>query len=182
MGQYLWHLGIRDNLAHLAARKAAGYLFQGLYARGLTLCTAESLTAGLFGAYITSFSGASSVYWGGLIVYSPEAKIRLCGVDPQTIALKGVVSGETAAQMALGALERSGADMAISLTGVAGPSGGSAETPVGTVWIACAHRLVTPSRSPTVVTLALSLKGGRERVRMESVRQACLLARSQLDR
>ena len=99
------------------------------------LATAESCTGGLVGGLLTSQPGISSVYVGGFVTYTNQMKIDLLGVDPAAIAQYTEVSAKVAKQMARGARERTGADIAISLTGVAGPGGGSDKTPVGTVYI-----------------------------------------------
>ena len=100
---------------------------------GRRLALAESCTGGLLAARITDLAGASEYFAGGVVAYSNEAKAELLGVDPELIEEKGAVSPEVAEAMAVGALERFGADVAVSITGVAGPSGGSDEKPVGYV-------------------------------------------------
>ena len=102
---------------------------------GFRLATAESCTGGMVGGALTAQPGISSVYVGGFVTYTNQMKIDLLGVDPEAIAQYTEVSAKVAEQMARGARERTGADIAISLTGVAGPGGGSEKTPVGTVYI-----------------------------------------------
>ena len=102
---------------------------------GYRLATAESCTGGLVGGLLTAQPGISSVYVGGFVTYTNQMKIDLLGVDAAAIEQHTEVSAEVARQMAKGARERTGADVAISLTGVAGPGGGSEQTPVGTVYI-----------------------------------------------
>lgn len=108
--------------------------------RGRTLAVAESCTGGSISARITALAGASEYYLGGVTSYSNEAKARLLGVSVPDIERFGAVSETVARQMAAGALERFGADYAVSTTGVAGPGGGTPEKPVGTVWMAIAWR------------------------------------------
>ena len=105
-----------------------------LKARGLTCATAESCTGGGVGFAITSVAGASEVFAGGVISYSNEVKRGVLGVSAATLAAVGAVSGEVAAQMADGARRLLKTDLAVSLTGIAGPRGGTAEKPVGLVW------------------------------------------------
>ena len=108
--------------------------------RGLTVATAESCTGGMIGQRITAIPGASAVYLGGCITYTNEQKIRLLGVDPDTIAAHTEVSTETASEMAAGVRERLGADVGLSTTGYAGPGGGTEQNPVGTVYVAVATK------------------------------------------
>ena len=106
----------------------------------MTLSAAESCTGGLVCAALTDVPGASEVFDRGFVTYSNDAKCALLGVDPTIIATHGAVSAETARAMAQGALEHSRADIAVSITGIAGPGGGSAEKPVGLVHFGCARR------------------------------------------
>jgi nicotinamide-nucleotide amidase len=103
-------------------------------ARGLTLATAESCTGGLVAARLTSIPGSSDVVLGGVVAYADEVKARELGVPAALLAEHGAVSAEVAEAMARGARERLGADIAVSVTGVAGPGGGSEEKPVGLVY------------------------------------------------
>jgi len=100
---------------------------------GKRLALAESCSGGLLAARITDLAGASEYFGGGVVAYSNEAKAELLGVDPQLIEAKGAVSPEVAEAMAIGAIERFDADVAVSITGIAGPGGGSEEKPVGYV-------------------------------------------------
>ena len=109
-----------------------------LTARGLSCATAESCTGGGVGAAITSVPGASAAYLGGVVSYDNAVKRGLLGVSPATLETVGAVSAETAAQMADGVRRLLKADLAVSVTGIAGPDGGSAEKPVGLVWFGLA--------------------------------------------
>ncbi len=105
---------------------------------GLTVATAESCTGGLVGQMLTDVPGSSVVFTGGWVTYSNDMKSGQLGVDPTLIEQYGAVSPEVAAAMASGCRSRSGADLAVSLTGIAGPEGGTDDKPVGTVWIGLA--------------------------------------------
>lgn len=118
---------------------AATALLDGCRARGLKLVTAESCTGGLIAACLTEIPGSSDVFEGAFVTYSNPAKARTLGVPKALIADRGAVSEEVARAMVAGALERSGADLAVSCTGIAGPGGGNAEKPVGLVHIAAAR-------------------------------------------
>jgi PncC family amidohydrolase len=102
---------------------------------GLHLATAESCTGGLVGHRITNVPGSSEVYLGGIVSYSNEAKLSLLGVSRATLERHGAVSEQTVLEMARGAREALGAEIGLSVSGIAGPGGGSPEKPVGTVWI-----------------------------------------------
>jgi len=109
-------------------------------ARGWMIATAESCTGGLIAAALTDVAGSSAVFERGFVTYANAAKRELLAVPEDVLTRFGAVSAETAAAMAEGALLRSPADLAVSVTGVAGPGGGSAEKPVGLVWFATAVR------------------------------------------
>ena len=114
-------------------------LVHTLKQQGLSLSTAESCTGGMIAQRITSVSGASEVFGYGFVTYWAEAKTRLVGVQPEVIERYNVVSAPVAAQMALGAAQASGSDIAVSVTGLAGPGGGDAVRPVGTVYLGAAR-------------------------------------------
>jgi nicotinamide-nucleotide amidase len=120
--------------------RAAAALLDDLRARGIMLATAESCTGGLIAAALTEIAGSSDVVDRGFVTYSNAAKTELLGVPAGMIAADGAVSQTVAAAMAEGALARSAAQITVAVTGVAGPGGGSAEKPVGTVWFGCALR------------------------------------------
>lgn len=141
-----------------------------LVARGWKIAVAESCTAGLLGASLTEVAGSSAWFDRGWLTYSNDAKTALLGVPDATLAAHGAVSEETVSAMAAGARERSGCAIALAITGIAGPGGGTKEKPVGTVWIACA----TPDR---IETRPLKLFGDRERIRLGSAWAAMDLAR-----
>jgi len=111
-----------------------------LRGRGEKLATAESCTGGLVAAALTSIAGSSDVVDSGFVTYSNEAKTAMLGVPASLLAAHGAVSAEVAAAMAEGALNRSLADLAVSVTGIAGPGGGSPEKPVGLVWFGFSRR------------------------------------------
>jgi nicotinamide-nucleotide amidase len=139
-------------------------------AGGLTIVTAESCTGGLIAACFTEIAGASDVFERGYVTYSNRAKMELLGVDPQTLARFGAVSKETALEMAKGALTRAKTDLAIAVTGIAGPGGGSAEKPVGLVHVAVAATASRPAHR--------ECRFGdidRAEIRMRTLRQALSL-------
>jgi nicotinamide-nucleotide amidase len=153
--------------AAILARAEA--LLQRCRAAGLLLATAESCTGGLIAATLTAIAGSSDVVDRGFVTYTNEAKTDLLGVDPALIATHGAVSEPVARAMAEGAIARSRAGIAVSVTGVAGPGGGFAARPVGLVWFGCARR-----GRPTV-SLSHIFPGDRMAVRREAVAEALRL-------
>ena len=140
--------------------------------KGLTVASTESCTGGMIGQRITAVPGASAVYMGGFVTYTNDIKIRLVGVNPATIDAHTEVSHETAAEMAAGARERTGADVGLSTTGYAGPGGGTEENPVGTVYIGIAtqsgvetHKLYYRQKSRNYIREAAASRVMREAVR-----------------
>jgi len=109
-------------------------------ARNWHLATAESCTGGLVGAALTAIAGSSDVVERGFVTYSNEAKMELLGVAADTIAAHGAVSAQTAAAMARGAVSHAPVDLAVSITGVAGPGGGTPQKPVGLVYLGVARK------------------------------------------
>ncbi|MFT3895597.1 MAG: CinA family protein [Anaerolineales bacterium] len=103
--------------------------------RGLKLALAESCTGGLVGDRITNISGSSEYFLGGVVAYAYEAKVALLGVSWDTLNTKGAVSQETVLEMARGARKAFGSDIAVSISGIAGPGGATPDKPVGTTWI-----------------------------------------------
>jgi len=121
-------------------RDAAQRIIDDFTARKLTIVTAESCTGGLVGGALTEIAGSSAAVLCGFITYSNEAKHRMLGVPLETLQQFGAVSRQTALAMAQGALKNSDATVSVSITGIAGPGGGSAEKPVGLVHFAAAKR------------------------------------------
>ena len=111
---------------------------QALKARGATVTTAESCTGGWVAKVITDIAGSSAWFERGFVTYSNEAKAQMIGVREETLAQHGAVSEPVVVEMAIGALKAARADYAVSISGIAGPDGGSEEKPVGTVWMAWA--------------------------------------------
>ena len=110
-------------------------LHEYMHARRLTLAAAESCTGGLVSDRITNVSGSSEYFPGGIVTYSNEAKANLLGVSSNTLNVYGAVSKETVIEMARGARKIFNADIGISVSGIAGPAGGTLEKPVGTTWL-----------------------------------------------
>lgn len=139
--------------------------------KGLKLATAESCTGGLIAGLITSVPGSSDVLDCGFVTYSNEAKTRMTGVPAELVMRHGAVSAEVARAMAEGAIAHSAADIAVAVTGVAGPGGGTAAKPVGLVHCAAARK------GHATQTRELRLGGiGREAVRLRTVEEAVAMA------
>lgn len=136
-----------------------------LKAQGLTCATAESCTGGGVGSAITAVPGSSAVFAGGVISYSNEVKAEILGVSREDLNRVGAVSSEVAAQMAEGVRKLLKVDFAVSLTGIAGPDGGSAEKPVGLVWFGLATK-------DGVRTEKAIFRGDRARVREQAITHA----------
>lgn len=137
--------------------------------KGMTLGTAESLTAGLIAATVADVSGASAVLMGGVVSYDPRVKHEVLGVSQEVIDTVGVVSEACALQMADGAKKLLKVDVALSATGVAGPTGGTAENPVGTVWLGV-------STAEGTIARRFQFDGDRQNVRRQTVETALRLA------
>lgn len=131
-----------------------------------SLALAESCTGGYISHRITRIAGSSAYYYGGVVTYSNEAKMRFLGVNPATLENHGAVSREIALEMSRGIRERSGADIGLSVTGIAGPTGGSPDKPVGMVWISIAREKLHEAR-------VFQFHGERERI-IQGASQAAL--------
>jgi len=149
---------------------------RGLLAAGWTLATAESCTGGLIASMVTSVPGSSGAFLGGVVAYANEAKKGMLGVSGDVLETWGAVSSQTVEAMASGVRQRLGADLAVAVSGVAGPGGGTSEKPVGTVWVAWDG----PGEDREARRLLLS--GDRERIRraaayeaLEGLRRRCLV-------
>ena len=151
-------------MADRLTASVARLLGAALSASGRTVAVAESCTGGLLGGAITSVPGSSLYFSGGVVVYGNSAKVSLLGVPRDLIAARGAVSREVALAMAEGALSLFRTDLAIAVTGVAGPGGGSRGKPVGTVWVAVV------ARGGVRYAHRFRFPGGREAVRRETVR------------
>ncbi|MBS0250449.1 MAG: CinA family protein [Proteobacteria bacterium] len=138
--------------------------------RNRTLATAESCTGGLVAAAITAVPGSSDVFFGGFVTYSNDAKEQMIGVDAELIEQHGAVSQAVAHAMAECAVSTTGADLAVSITGIAGPGGGSPHKPVGLVYIAVASVFDAPN-----VERHMFGEAGRDEVRLASLRAALRL-------
>lgn len=146
-------------------------LVQKLRENGMTLACAESCTGGLIAKRITDLAGCSDVFLGGCVTYAVDAKVKLIGVSHETVKKYGVVSAETACEMAKGVRLALGADVGIATTGIAGPGGGTPEQPVGTVYIA-----VSTAEGERAKLLTLSPKRSREFIRICAATNAMSLA------
>lgn len=162
---------------HEAILRLSKSLVSELVSSGKTVSTAESCTGGWVAKAITDVPGSSEVFAYGIVSYSNGAKESLLGVQTTTLDDKGAVSNAVVEEMAMGALSLSGADIAVAVSGVAGPEGGSREKPVGTVWFAWAIRDGSAVKSETncqqftgdrdlvrELTVAHALQGVRERI------------------
>lgn len=152
-----------DDLQHLA--RTVGDL---LITNNQTLTFAESCTGGLASALMTNIAGSSAYFDSGIVVYSNQAKQDLLQVKASTLAQYGAVSEQVAEEMALGALQQGRATIAVSVTGITGPDGGSPEKPVGTVCFGWARK------DAPIKTNTQSFQGNREEVRKQSIKAMLL--------
>lgn len=144
-------------------------VLDALRRRGWRIATAESCTGGMIAAALTDIAGSSDVVDRGFVTYSNNAKSELLGVDPALIAAHGAVSREVAEAMAAGALSRSDAEIAVAVTGIAGPGGGSAAKPVGLVWFGLAVKGEAPRTDHQIFS------GDRAAIRAAAARHALAL-------
>lgn len=151
-------------------KKLANELFELLKKHSMTIATAESCTGGMIGETLTAIPGVSECYGFGVITYANEAKQKLLGVSAKTLENFGAVSSQTACEMAEGVLKLSGADIAVAVTGIAGPGGGSAEKPVGLVYIGIALK------GKGSIAYRNVFAGDRDSVRRSTVKTAITLA------
>ncbi len=163
---------------HESIRKLAEALVNELSAAGKAVATAESCTGGWVAKAITDIPGSSVVYGYGVVSYSNGAKESILGVRNKTLEDHGSVSAEVVEEMAKGSLRLSGADLAVAVSGVAGPAGGTKEKPVGTVWFAWAVRDGTKA---LVDTRCEHFTGDRELVREASVAYALQGVRERIE-
>lgn len=150
-----------SELMHLSER-----IGQALNARGATVTTAESCTGGWVAKVITDIAGSSAWFERGFVTYSNEAKSQMIGVKPTTLEQHGAVSEPVVVEMAIGAIKAARADYAISISGIAGPDGGTASKPVGTVWFGFA------SATGEGITRCECFSGDRENVRRQATAYA----------
>lgn len=150
------------------SRKLAERIVTEFTSAGAMIATAESCTGGLIAGMITEISGSSSVLDRGFVTYSNEAKMEMLDVAKATLDAHGAVSKQAASEMALGSLKHSNAHYAVSVTGIAGPGGGSAEKPVGLVWMG----LASPSGGIETTRLLWDATWSRELIRAATVHAA----------
>ena len=143
--------------------------------KNVTFGTAESCTGGLISAAVTGVSGASSVFYGGVVSYANSAKAGLLGVRKETLASFGAVSAETAGEMSIGAVKALSVDFAVSVTGIAGPGGGTPKKPVRLVYISVA------SANGVITVKENHFDGDREEVRRQTVETALTMLISAIE-
>ncbi len=134
--------------------------------KNITFGTAESCTGGMISAAVTGVSGASAVFYGGVVSYDNSVKRGLLGVKEETLSTVGAVSPETAKEMSMGAAKALSVDFAVSVTGIAGPGGGTPTKPVGLVYIS------TASKNGVIAVKENRFDGNREEIRLQSVEAA----------
>ena len=159
-------------LDQMQDQELANEVARSLSNKGQTLATAESCTGGAIGALLTSLAGSSTWFNGGIISYSNSSKINLLSVESKVIDSNGAVSQEVVEAMAIGGRKALAADVCVAVSGVAGPSGGSVEKPVGSVWIAwCGPGI---DMSMRVSSQLYHLDGSRKEIQSIAVRMALM--------
>jgi len=152
-------MNIIEHLYHLSSQVGSE-----LTKHNFSIATAESCTGGLLAHILTSVSGSSNYYVGGIVAYSNRIKEKLLGVRPETLEQHGAVSSQTAQEMAVGIREKFKTDIGLSTTGIAGPTGGTPAKPVGLVWIGLSFKAKT-------TTIKCQFDGDREQVKTSSVQK-----------
>ena len=145
-------------------------LYSALKQRGERIAAAESCTGGLVSKMLTDIPGSSEVFWGTIVTYSNESKVKLLGIPHEVLERSGAVSEEAAAAMSEGLLARTPVEATVAVTGIAGPEGGTAEKPVGTVWISAR------SRGGEHLCRLFQFRGNRDAIRRRSAVAAFVLA------
>lgn len=186
--------GVRERLAGVVYGTGEETLVERVTRRlleaGITVATAESCTGGMVGELLTRLPGSSGAFAGGAITYSNAEKVRQLGVPPQILEAHGAVSEQTVRAMATGALERFKTTLAVAVSGIAGPDGGTPDKPVGTVWLAAA-RYQHPEEEPDnvegtcitdLVTKQLAWPGARDQIRLLASWWALRLVDELIDR
>lgn len=153
---------LTDQVELLELADLAGIL---LREGGLSISIAESCTGGLLGAYLTSISGSSQYFYGGVVSYSNQAKTDLLGVSPETLKRWGAVSAATAKEMAANIRTRCGTDIGLSITGIAGPGGGSRNKPVGLIFVGL-------GADDSLLVKKERFNGSRQSIRLAAVKSA----------
>jgi len=158
------------------AEKKARDVLQRIKELSMTLALSESCTAGLISSLLANVPGASTALWGSYVCYTQEAKVSMLGLDNEKLSVFGLVSKETVSSMAAMTLKKSGADIAVSVTGLAGPDGDGSCVPVGTVWIAAYFKDGDTS------IREFHFEGSRNAVRLQAAIAALDLLQSALNR
>ena len=159
--------GIEETGLEGTVRDLAEVVIANAKEHGVTLGCVESCTGGMLGSVLTSVEGSSAAFEGGLVTYSNEVKTRLAGVSPDSLAEHGAVSSPVAAHMAMGGMSVLGVDRCVSITGIAGPDGGTEDKPVGTIWFG----LATKGNHEVKCSLA-QLDGDRHSIRTQATELA----------
>ena len=150
----------------------AAQVVDALSRRGLTVAVAESCTGGLIGHLLTDVPGSSRVFLGGIVAYGNQPKRDLLGIPVDLLIAHGAVSAEVASAMAAGVRRAFGTDIGIGVTGITGPTGGSEEKPIGTVYIACSAQAVTVERHQWIAAGGESAEAGNAAREQNKLRSA----------